>query len=188
VPARVECAINTRRSEAAWGYSSVGRASRSHREGQGFESPYLHLSTRETSHRPVENLIEFTVATPAREAFVDITERVEASVREARVPLVNGVITVFVPHTTAAVTINEGADPAVCQDILAGLRGIAPRDAEYRHAEGNSDAHIKASLLGSHVSVPVSEGRLRLGTWQAIYLAEFDGPRSRKVWIIPSLG
>jgi secondary thiamine-phosphate synthase enzyme len=132
-------------------------------------------------------LIEFTVATPAREAFTDITERVQSSLKEAGARA-SGLVTVFVPHTTAAVTINEGADPSVGRDILAGLATIAPRDAGYRHAEGNSDAHIKASLLGCQVAVPVSEGRLRLGTWQAIYLAEFDGPRTRRVWIIPPTG
>ena len=89
----------------------------------------------------------------------------------------------MVPHTTAGVTINEGADPSVAQDIIAGLARLVPRDAGYRHAEGNSDAHIKTSLIGSHVAVPVRGGRMELGTWQSIYLAEFDGPRTRKVRI-----
>jgi secondary thiamine-phosphate synthase enzyme len=83
------------------------------------------------------------------------------------------------------VTINEGADPSVVRDILESLRQLVPRDAGYRHGEGNSDAHIKASLVGSSVTVPVEQGRLRLGTWQSIYLAEFDGPRTRRVWITP---
>jgi secondary thiamine-phosphate synthase enzyme len=92
---------------------------------------------------------------------------------------------VFVPHTTAGITINEGADPAVQRDVLDGLARLVPRNAGYRHSEGNSDAHIKASLLGCSVTVPVVEGRVRLGTWQSIYLAEFDGPRTRRVWITP---
>jgi secondary thiamine-phosphate synthase enzyme len=95
---------------------------------------------------------------------------------------------VSVPHTTAAVTINEGADPAVVRDLLDGLARLVPRNAGYRHSEGNSDAHIKTSLLGSSVTVPVTDGRLRLGTWQSIYLAEFDGPRTRRVWITPLAG
>ncbi len=93
---------------------------------------------------------------------------------------------VFVQHTTAAVTINEGADPSVAQDIIAGLSRLVPHDAGYRHAEGNSDAHIKTTLVGNHVAVPVCQGRLALGTWQSIYLAEFDGPRTRKVCVVPT--
>ena len=96
-----------------------------------------------------------------------------------------GILYVYVPHTTAGVTINEGADPSVAQDLIAGLARLVPRDAGYRHAEGNSDAHIKTSLIGSHVVVPVEDGKLLLGTWQSIYLAEFDGPRTRKVHLRP---
>ncbi len=99
-------------------------------------------------------------------------------------PGLTGIAYVFVPHTTAAVTINEGADPSVAQDLIAGLAKLIPRDAGYRHSEGNSDAHIKTSLLGSHVAVPVQDGRLGLGTWQSIYLAEFDGPRTRSVRVV----
>jgi secondary thiamine-phosphate synthase enzyme len=132
----------------------------------------------------VAPFLEISVRTPERETLVDITERVEAAVSQA-LPGSTGLIGVFVPHTTAGVTINEGADPSVTRDILEGLRRLVPRDAGYRHAEGNSDAHIKASLLGSSVLVPVQQGRLRLGTWQSIYLAEFDGPRNRRVWILP---
>jgi secondary thiamine-phosphate synthase enzyme len=93
----------------------------------------------------------------------------------------DGVAMVFVPHTTAGVTINENADPSVVRDILDGLRRIAPRDAGWHHLEGNSDGHIKAALVGSSVLVPVESGRLRLGTWQGIYFCEFDGPRTRRV-------
>ena len=163
-------AVSTKR-----GYSSVGRASRSHREGQGFESPYLHLAP----------LIEFSVSTPAREILVDITERVRAALPGPREEF-TGLVDVFVPHTTAGITINENADPAVVQDLIEALARMVPREAGYRHSEGNSDAHIKASLMGSHVSVPVQDGRLRLGTWQSIYLAEFDGPRTRRVWVLLS--
>jgi secondary thiamine-phosphate synthase enzyme len=119
--------------------------------------------------------------------LVDITERVQAALSQSR-PDLTGLIAVFIPHTTAGVTINEGADPSVARDIVEHLRRLAPRDAGYRHSEGNSDAHIKASLMGSSVLVPVDRGRLRLGTWQSIYLAEFDGPRDRRVWLVPVTG
>lgn len=129
-------------------------------------------------------VLEISVRTPEREVLVDITERVLNAVGRAT-PGFTGLISVFVPHTTAGVTINEGADPSVVRDIVEALRRLVPRDAGYRHSEGNSDAHIKASLMGSSVLVPVEQGRLRLGTWQSIYLAEFDGPRDRRVWIMP---
>jgi secondary thiamine-phosphate synthase enzyme len=90
---------------------------------------------------------------------------------------------VFIPHTTAGVTINENADPDVKADIITGLRHMVPVDQGFKHGEGNSDAHIKASLLGSSVMVPVENGQLILGTWQGIFLAEFDGPRTRTVLI-----
>ncbi len=130
------------------------------------------------------SMLEISVRTPEREVLVDISERVQTAVSQAE-PGFSGVITVFVPHTTAGITINEGADPSVIRDIVESLRRLVPRDAGYRHGEGNSDAHIKASLMGSSVLVPVEQGRLRLGTWQSIYLAEFDGPRDRRVWIVP---
>jgi secondary thiamine-phosphate synthase enzyme len=94
-----------------------------------------------------------------------------------------GVCTVFIPHTTAGVTINENADPDVRKDILNGLSRLVPYSGNYAHAEGNADAHIKASLVGSSVTIIISGGRLRLGTWQSVFFCEFDGPRSRKVWI-----
>jgi secondary thiamine-phosphate synthase enzyme len=126
---------------------------------------------------------ELTVSTPAREVFVDITHSVQTALQQVA-PGFDGLVSLFVPHTTAGVTINEGADPSVAHDMIDGLARLVPRDAGYRHAEGNSDAHIKTSLMGSQVTVPVRAGRLRLGTWQAIYLAEFDGPRTRKVWLM----
>ncbi len=134
-------------------------------------------------------LLEIQVRTPDREVFVDITDRVAQAVAKtvsgSTESQTTGAVIVFVPHTTAGVTINEGADPSVVRDILESLRRLVPRDAGYRHGEGNSDAHVKASLMGSSVTIPVEGGRLRLGTWQSIYLAEFDGPRTRRVWITP---
>jgi secondary thiamine-phosphate synthase enzyme len=130
------------------------------------------------------SVIEISVSTPAREALVDITRRIQDTLHRSS-PELNGMVGIFVPHTTAGVTINEGADPAVAQDIAEGLARFVPASAGYRHSEGNSDAHIKASLVGSSVAVPVENGQLRLGTWQSIYLADFDGPRTRKVWIVP---
>ena len=126
--------------------------------------------------------LEITVSSPAREVLVDISERIQRAVAESD-PSFSGMVNVFVPHTTAGVTVNEGADPSVARDIVEGLTRIVPREAGYRHSEGNSDAHIKASLIGCHVAVPSEKGRLRLGTWQSIYLAEFDGPRTRRIWI-----
>ena len=123
---------------------------------------------------------ELTVRTPRRRALVDITEQVAAALGDR-----SGVWLVFVPHTTAGVTINEGADPAVAKDVLARLEELAPDDAEYEHAEGNSPAHVMVSLVGSSALVPVEEGALRLGRWQSIFLCEFDGPRTRKVWLVP---
>jgi secondary thiamine-phosphate synthase enzyme len=113
--------------------------------------------------------------------MVDITSLVQKEVAKAGVT--EGVCTVYVPHTTAGITINEGADPDVCQDILAKLSEMVPAHARYRHTEGNADSHIKASLMGSSVSVIVENGRLVLGTWQKIFFCEFDGPRSRKVFV-----
>jgi secondary thiamine-phosphate synthase enzyme len=124
---------------------------------------------------------EFTVRTQARAQFIDITAEVERAAKERG--LQRGSVLVFVPHTTAGITINENADPDVVADILAGLERLVPRRGNYRHTEGNSDAHIKASLMGASVIVLVESGRLVLGTWQGIYFCEFDGPRSRKVFV-----
>ena len=111
--------------------------------------------------------------------FIDITRDVQAAVAESGVQ--EGVCYVFVPHTTAAVTINEGADPAVLQDMVAAFDIIAPDESFFKHAEGNSDAHVKSSIIGVSEHVIISRGKLVLGTWQAIYFCEFDGPRQRKV-------
>jgi secondary thiamine-phosphate synthase enzyme len=119
------------------------------------------------------------VRTERREELVDITRRVAEAVASSGVA--EGIAHVWCPHTTAAITVNEAADPSVAGDIVAGLGRMVPRDAGWRHAEGNSDAHLKASLLGASASVPISGGRLALGTWQGIFFCEFDGPRTRRV-------
>lgn len=121
----------------------------------------------------------FSMDTPA-EGFINITRQVEQIVQEAG--LAEGLCQIFIPHTTAAVTINENADPDVVTDMLAALRQMVPK-LPYRHAEGNSPAHVKSSLLGCSATVPVSNGQLTLGTWQGIYLCEFDGPRRRQVQV-----
>lgn len=123
----------------------------------------------------------FSVKTSSRTDLVDITREVVAAV--AGTGLRDGLCVVYVPHTTAGITINENADPAVRADIEATLEGIVPWKGSYRHAEGNSAAHVKASLMGFSIMVPVSGGRLVLGTWQGIYFCEFDGPRTRKVHV-----
>ncbi|MBA4369981.1 MAG: hypothetical protein C0418_00165 [Coriobacteriaceae bacterium] len=121
------------------------------------------------------------VRTSEREQMLDITREVADAVSATGVA--DGVVVVYVPHTTAAVTINENADPDVCADVLCGLRDIAPRSGKWRHGEGNSDGHIKSSLVGCSVTIPVSGGRLVLGTWQGIQFCEFDGPRNRCVYV-----
>jgi len=123
----------------------------------------------------------FNVATRSRTEFVDITAEVAGAVRALKIA--DGVVTVFVPHTTAGITINENADPDVTADIAKALDRAVPWTAGYAHCEGNAAAHVKAGLMGSSVQVVVAGGRLQLGTWQAVYFAEFDGPRSRKVWV-----
>lgn len=124
---------------------------------------------------------DIDVPTGTRTQMVDVTDQVAGEIDRSGIK--SGVCYVYVPHTTAGVTINENADPDVVTDILAGLERMVPYKANYRHSEGNSDAHIKASLLGFSVMVPVVDGRLALGTWQGIYFCEFDGPRQRKMLI-----
>jgi secondary thiamine-phosphate synthase enzyme len=121
------------------------------------------------------------VKTRNRNEMKDVTSAVQDEV--ARTGVQNGVCAVYVPHTTAGVTINEGADPAVCEDILSKLQELVPPHAGYRHMEGNADSHIKASLMGSSVSVIVENGRLVLGMWQKIFFCEFDGPRTRRAYV-----
>lgn len=128
-------------------------------------------------------MIEFEVRTSRRTDFVNITSRVQTAVTE--LGLTDGAVLVWVPHTTAAVTVNEGADPDVVRDMSAALDRIAPWEAGYRHTEGNAAAHVKSSLFGCDQIVPVSASRLDLGTWQAVWFCEFDGPRRRRVRVGP---
>jgi secondary thiamine-phosphate synthase enzyme len=127
-----------------------------------------------------------TLRTERREEMVDITAEVAEAV--AALGLDAGAVLVHVPHSTAAVTVNEGYDPDVASDVVADLARRVPRDAGYAHAEGNSDSHIKAILVGSSQLVPVEDGTPALGRWQRIFFCEFDGPRSREVWISPLTG
>lgn len=122
-----------------------------------------------------------SVKTSAVEELVDITEQVATAVRESKIG--EGLCFVYTPHTTAAVTINENADPAVRRDILAGLKSLNLEGVQYMHGEGNSAAHIKSSLVGASETVIIEQGKLQLGTWQGIYFCEFDGPRNRKVYV-----
>ncbi len=122
---------------------------------------------------------QFMLQTPP-EGFIDITRKVAEIIRRSQVK--QGICQVFVPHTTAGVTINENADPDVVDDLLSALNTMAPA-LRYRHGEGNSPAHLKSLLTGSSVMVPVEAGILQLGTWQEIYFCEYDGPRQRKVQV-----
>lgn len=131
-------------------------------------------------------IIELRIETQDRDQLLDITAAVRKAVAESGVR--DGSCQVFVPHTTAAVTINEGADPAVVRDIIMGLDRAIPHEGGYRHAEGNSAAHIKSSLVGASETIMVEGGQLVLGTWQAIYFCEFDGPRTRKALVRCSEG
>ncbi len=126
-------------------------------------------------------MTRFTLRTNARCEMIDITDRVAILLKESGIR--DGSCRVFVPHTTAAVTINENADPDVPRDILASLDRIVPLSDHYRHAEGNAAAHVKASLLGSSRTVFIENGRLVLGRWQSLFFCEFDGPRTREVLI-----
>ena len=125
---------------------------------------------------------ELVVKTSGHTEFVEITEQVQRVVDDSGVK--EGVCTVFVPHTTAGITINENADPDVVSDMIYALDKAAPwKDSHYRHGEGNTAAHMKSSMMGHSVQVFVRGGKLQFGTWQGIFLCEFDGPRTRKVWV-----
>ncbi|ROR03292.1 secondary thiamine-phosphate synthase enzyme YjbQ [Desulfosoma caldarium] len=124
----------------------------------------------------------FQVKTSARSDAVDVTALVAEKVRESGIE--DGICCVYVPHTTAGVTINEGADPAVMEDVLRTLDRLIPWKADYKHMEGNAAAHIKTTLTGSSVTVLVERGRLLLGTWQRIFLCDYDGPRTRTVQVV----
>ena len=126
-----------------------------------------------------------SIQTSRRTELKNVTAEIEAVVRESG--CVDGVCHLYVPHTTAGVLVNEGDDPAVARDIEAALDRLIPHRGNYEHAEGNSDSHIKTALVGSSETVPIENGRLALGRWQAIFLAEFDGPRTRdlRVKVVP---
>ncbi|WP_304225923.1 secondary thiamine-phosphate synthase enzyme YjbQ [Gracilinema caldarium] len=125
--------------------------------------------------------MQFTISTEREAQFINITDLVQRAVKDSGIS--TGFAVVFVPHTTAGLTINENADPDVVHDILLGLDRAFPKSPAYRHSEGNSHAHLKASAMGSSVTVIVEAGRLKLGTWQGIYFCEFDGPRQRQVYV-----
>jgi secondary thiamine-phosphate synthase enzyme len=124
---------------------------------------------------------ELKIKSKKRNEMIDITNDIEDIIRQEK--LQNGFLIVYVPHTTAGVTINEGADPSVQRDIIETLNRIIPHTGDYHHMEGNSDAHIKASILGSSVTILVENNNLILGTWQHIFFYEGDGPRNRKVFV-----
>jgi secondary thiamine-phosphate synthase enzyme len=126
-----------------------------------------------------------SLSTDHREQMVDITDLVAAAASELEGA---EAVVVHVPHTTAAVTINEGYDPAVAQDVLGVLGRLVPHDGGYRHAEGNSDSHTKAIMVGSTQLIPLDDGQLALGRWQRVFFCEFDGPRSRELWVSPLQG
>lgn len=123
---------------------------------------------------------KFSLTTSRQMEFIDITAQIAKAVADCNRPA--GLCCVYNPHTTGGLTINEGADPAVQDDIIGVLRKVIPRDYPFTHLEGNSPSHVMASLMGSSVTVIFEAGRLRLGTWQKIFFCEFDGPRSRQVY------
>jgi len=124
---------------------------------------------------------EISVSTPQKTALVDVTERIEEVVKESKIK--NGICFIYVPHTTCGILINENYDPSVVRDILNTYERIVPQNLPYAHLEGNSPAHIKSTIVGVNTFVFIRDGKLKLGTWQGIFLAEFDGPRYRKLWI-----
>jgi len=123
----------------------------------------------------------FQISTAYRSQFIDITSQVQRLVSDIKIT--EGRCHIWVPHTTAGLTVNENADPSVVEDILRQLDRMVPWENHYRHGEGNSAAHIKSSLLGCQLTVMIKGGHLQLGTWQGIFLCEYDGPRSREVWV-----
>ena len=125
--------------------------------------------------------VEISIPSHNRCEMINITAKIEKILREKQI--CEGVITLFTPHTTAAITTNENADPDVTRDMLHGLAKLIPQDPHFKHAEGNSDAHIKSSLIGVSETLIVEDGKLLLGTWQGVYFCEFDGPRTRRVRI-----
>ena len=124
---------------------------------------------------------KINVSTGRRTEFVEITSKVEEVVKKSGIK--NGICFIYVPHTTCGLTINENADPSVKKDIINKLEEIVPENGRYSHMEGNADAHIKSSIVGHSLTVFIENGNLQLGTWQGIFLCEFDGPRTRQVWV-----
>ena len=124
---------------------------------------------------------KLTVQSNDRTSIIDMTHKIQSMVTE--IGIKNGICYVFIPHTTAAVTINENADPDVKSDMLMEINKVIPFNDSYRHMEGNSAAHIKASLIGNSEMILIENGRLQLGTWQGVFFCEFDGPRTRNVWL-----
>ena len=124
---------------------------------------------------------ELSIRTRSRTELLDLTDRLAKLVQESEVQ--NGLMALLVPHPTAAITINENADPSVQNDILSELNRLIPLTGPYQHTEGNSAAHVKCTLLGPSQTLFIQEGRLALGTWQGVYFFEFDGPRSRRLWV-----
>ena len=125
------------------------------------------------------SMIKLSVPTESRVCFKDITAEINQCVKNSGVE--SGVCCVFIPHTTAAITVNEKADPDVVRDMITALNKLIPFEGDYRHYEGNSAAHVKSSIMGASEMLPVENGQLALGTWQAVFLCEFDGPRRRNV-------
>ncbi len=141
-----------------------------------------HLPRIKQAGMELNNLmIKFKVKTETREALYEITGEVQRAVDERGIS--EGICHIYVPHTTAAVLIQEADDPAVARDIVTHLRRLIPREGSYEHHEDNADAHIKATTVGNTVAVFVEQGKLCLGTWQGIFFCEFDGPRTREVWV-----
>jgi len=124
---------------------------------------------------------EITVRSHHRNEMIDITDMIQQQIQKEGIK--QGVAVVYVPHTTAGITINEGADPSVQRDLITTLNRLIPKQGDYHHAEGNSDAHVKASLLGSSATIIIDNGSLVLGTWQHVFFYEADGPRTRKIYL-----
>jgi secondary thiamine-phosphate synthase enzyme len=128
-----------------------------------------------------EQMETLTIKTDRREQFVAVTAKIEELI--GRNGWKDGLLHVHCPHTTAGLTVNENADPDVVRDMLVTLARLVPQRGDYRHSEGNSDAHVKASLMGTGLTLMVEGGEIRLGTWQGVFFCEFDGPRTRQVWV-----
>lgn len=145
-----------------------------------------HHTTR-ARRAETEGAVQYEISTSRREEMANVTRQVAEAVQASGVQA--GVVVVSSPHTTAGIIVNENADPDVARDLIYGLGKLCPADGGWRHVEGNSDAHLKAALVGTSVTIPIEAARLVLGTWQAVYFAEFDGPRRRhfNVAIIPGI-